>query len=226
MGDSNKRKLCFCSWSGGKDSCFALYKAIQNGFECKTLLTMVEENEINSRSHGLSVEVLKMQSSALGIPVKTVPAAWGNYEAVYKEQISLLKKEQIFDGVFGDIDLEAHREWIQRVCADVGVNYHLPLWKQNRRMLVEEFVILGFKALIVAINIEKMSESYLGRELDHALIEELESQGIDACGENGEFHTFVYAGPIFIKPVSFTKGEICKKGNHSFLSITIKNCDC
>jgi uncharacterized protein (TIGR00290 family) len=211
----------FCSWSGGKDSCLSLYRAIKAGYACASLFTMIDESGRRSRSHGLPPEALKAQSEAMGIPLRTASATWENYESQFKKQAALFRNENILHGVFGDIDLEPHREWVERICRESGITAHLPLWKSVRRTMVHEFIEAGFKALIVVVNTKKMPGEFLGRCVDETLVRDLEAIGVDACGENGEFHTFVCDGPLFKRPLCFTKGDIVANEEYVFLPITV-----
>jgi diphthine-ammonia ligase len=211
----------FCSWSGGKDSCLSLYRALNAGYSCSSLFTMIDETGNHSRSHGLFPETLKAQAAAMGIPLRTAAATWGNYELQFKKQASLFRDENVLHGVFGDIDLEPHREWIERVCREAGITPHLPLWKGVRRTLVQEFIDAGFKALVVVVNTRKMPDRFLGRLIDATLVDELEAIGVDACGENGEFHTFVFDGPLFRRNLYFSKGTAIVNDGYAFLPIDV-----
>jgi uncharacterized protein (TIGR00290 family) len=197
----------FCSWSGGKDSCLALYRALKAGHSCTSLFTMINEDGSRSRSHGLTPALLAVQADAMNLPVCTVRASWDSYEMHFKKQTLQFADNGVTHGVFGDIDLEHHREWVERVCKETGITAHLPLWLGNRRALVNEFVNAGFKAMIVMINTTLMPARYLGHTITIELADELESIGVDACGENGEFHTFVYDGPVFKKTLSVKSDE-------------------
>lgn len=209
----------FCSWSGGKDSCLSLFRMIKAGYRCQSLFTMLDENGLRSCSHELTPEVLNIQAQAMEMPLKMGMAAWGAYEAQFKKLIAEFKNETIFHGVFGDIDLQPHRDWVERVCSETGITPHLPLWNEERRTLVEEFIREGFKACIVVVNCSMMSDRFLGRLIDQPLIDELEAEGVDACGENGEFHTFVFDGPLFKKKVNYTTGEKLTFDNYAYLPI-------
>jgi adenosylcobinamide-phosphate synthase len=221
MHNSQQMPRFFCSWSGGKDSCLSLYKSLKAGYSCASLFTMIDESGKHSRSHGLFPEALKAQAAAMGIPLRTASASWGNYEAQFKEQAALYNNENVLHGFFGDIDLEPHREWVERVCRESGLRAHFPLWKGNRRALVEKFIDAGFKAIIVVVNTKKMPDRFLGRLIDTALVNELEGIDVDACGENGEFHTFVYDGPLFKNQLRFTKGDVIANEGYAFLPITV-----
>lgn len=197
----------FCSWSGGKDSCLALRRALQSGVEVTHLLTMFDENGERSRSHAVSLEVMQAQADGLGLKLVTASASWQSYEAVFVEQLQKLKEENITTAVFGDIDLEPHREWEEKVCARAGVEPLLPLWGENRLMLVEEFLESNFRAVVICVNEKFLGKEFCGREFDRRFIEDLPAT-VDACGENGEFHTFVFDGALFKNPVPYKVAEI------------------
>ena len=189
------------SWSGGKDSCYAFMKAIDEGYKPTALLNIMNENGKVSRSHGLSLVILKQQAEAIGVPLHATPATWKEYEKKYIKTLKIVKEKYgIEAAVFGDIDLQAHRDWEEKVCEIADLVALLPLWQGERRQLVINMINSGIKAVIVSCNTE-MGEKYLGREITIALIDELESQGIDVCGENGEYHTVVIDCPIFSKPI-------------------------
>jgi uncharacterized protein (TIGR00290 family) len=211
----------FCSWSGGKDSCLSLYRALAEGNECASLFTMIEESGERSRSHGLSLAALEAQGKSMGIPLQTASASWEAYEERFLEQAAHFKNARVLHGVFGDIDLEPHRQWVERVCGEAGITPHLPLWQGNRRGLVEEFLDAGFKALIVVVNTLKMPRRFLGRTIDRELIAELESIGVDACGENGEFHTFVFDGPLFKFPIKISPEAAVVRDEYAFLPLSV-----
>jgi uncharacterized protein (TIGR00290 family) len=219
LNNNTSSHKSFCSWSGGKDSCLALYRLISKGYHCNYLFTMLNETGNNSRSHSIPPSLLAKQAMSIGIPGKTAIASWNDYENVFIEQMRIFSAEGITHGIFGDIDLEPHKLWEEKVCSAHTIAAVLPLWKSNRRTIVEEFVDAGFKAIIVVINTNMMPAHFLGREIDKKLIEELESIGVDACGENGEYHSFVYDGPLFSSPVDFNKCSILKSDNYVFLDL-------
>jgi uncharacterized protein (TIGR00290 family) len=128
-------------------------------------------------------------------------ASWTNYEVQFVSHLEDLRKRGFTAGVFGDIDLQAHRDWEEKVCARADVAVHLPLWQQPRRELVEEFWQLGFKALVVCTDSRFLTAAYCGKEFDRAYVDSLPA-GVDVCGENGEFHTVVYDGPLFKAPLN------------------------
>ncbi|MCF8000533.1 MAG: diphthine--ammonia ligase [Halanaerobiales bacterium] len=199
------KKNFFCSWSGGKDSALALYKAIQAEYKPKKLLNMLSEEGKKSRSHNLSLPVLEAQAEALNISLETRRTSWDNYEETFIGALKDLHKEGIGTGVFGDIDLEGHREWEEKVCKAANMEAYLPLWQIKREELLNEFIEEGFKTMIIVVNEEYLDEKYLGKIIDKELIKEFNEIGIDPSGENGEYHTVVLDGPIFNKKLEVNK---------------------
>lgn len=211
----------FCSWSGGKDSCLAFHRSAMMGRRPSVLLTMLTENGQRSRSHGLSVDVLSHQAAALEARLITKATSWNDYEANFIDTARALKAEGFSAGVFGDIDLEGHREWVTRVCSIVDVEPELPLWQGDRRGLLREFISSGFRAIIVAVKDASLDQSFLGRTLTDETIEELRSVGVDICGEGGEYHTFVTDGPAFSKPIRYESSGVKSHDGYSFLELFI-----
>lgn len=199
-------KECFVSWSGGKDSCLALYKAMESGYEPKKLLTMFSLESGISSAHRLDESIFRAQAEAIGVESIIGRAEFNDYENVFVSNIKSFKDQGINYGVFGDIDLEEHRQWEEMVCEKASITAVLPLWKANRKDIVKEFIGLGFKARIVVVNTEALDTRFLGQDLSLSLIEEIESFGADACGENGEYHTVVYDGPIFKRSIELNFG--------------------
>ena len=213
----------FCSWSGGKDACLALQRAIRAGGRPAALLTMMIEDGQRSRAHGLPLAVLQSQARALGLPLTCRSASWQDYEQQFLDQLGEFKNAGIQAGVFGDIDLEPHREWVERVCRQAGLTPYEPLWQAPRRQLLEEFLDQGFQATIVAVKQDVLAAGFLGRSLDQRLIGELEAAGVDASGEEGEYHTVVTAGPIFSEPLRLAHGQQHARDGYYFLDVAV--CD-
>jgi len=198
----------FCSWSGGKDSCLALYHAIQNGGKPHSLLTILSEDGVISRSHTLPKPLFEEQARSLGLQPVLRSASWQQYEDEFISALHEFKKSGIDVGVFGDIYVDSHREWVRRVCAVAGIVPVHPLWKRNRRELLEEFIGLGFRAQIVVINEQKLDKNFLGMTIEAQTITEMEEAGIDPSGELGEYHTVVTDGPMFTSRVDIeTAGQ-------------------
>lgn len=190
----------FISSSGGKDSCLALWRARREGYDVRVMLTMLDETGTRNRSHGVPLELLRQQASALGMTLRAPSATWKDYEAVMMRELQALRGEGLEAGVFGDIDLDAHREWEEKICGQAGLSVHLPLWHESRLDLAHEVLERGFKATVVCVDSRYLDDGFCGRPYDAHFIASLPA-GVDACGENGEFHTFVQDGPGFARPV-------------------------
>jgi diphthine-ammonia ligase len=212
----------FASWSGGKDCCLALHRAKAAGLDVCYLANTITENGERSCSHGMAAGVIRRQAESLGIPIFQQPTGKDDYETKFVEMLRFFKTQGIAGGVFGDIDFNAHREWIERVCASAGMTPHLPLWLEDQRQLVEELIDLGYVAVVVAVKAELLGPEYLGRRIDRPFLAELAglNRGITPCGEAGEFHTLVLDGPIFKQRLEITKSEKVTRGEHHFLEIT------
>jgi len=214
----------FTSWSGGKDSCLASYRAIASGLKVSYLANTVTEDGKRSCSHGLAAEIIKVQSQAMGIPLVQQPTTWGTYEAEFKKMILALKGKGIDGGVFGDIDFEPHREWVERICGEVGVTPYLPLWGDSQDKILREFIDLGFEAVVVAAKAELMGEEWLGWRIDFDFIKQLyklsETKPITPCGEAGEYHTLVIDGPLFKQRMEIQETTKVLRGEHWFLEIS------
>jgi diphthine-ammonia ligase len=186
-----------CSWSGGKDSCFALMQAMQQGYTPKALLNVLNEEGKISRSHGIPSEILQMQASAAGLPIHLISSSWADYESKFTTALKTLQNQyNVSHAVFGDIDLQPHRDWEEKVCSNAGLTALLPLWQQDRKQLVLQMINSGIKTIIVSCN-ETLGADFLGRTIDINCVEDLEKAGVDVCGENGEFHTLVLDCPLF-----------------------------
>ncbi len=214
-------KYFVTSWSGGKDSCFAMMEAINLGYTPVVLLNMMNENGRVSRSHAIPKEILEKQAAMLRFPIVARPASWDDYEQVFIETLHDLKRAyQINTAVFGDIDLQPHRDWEEKVCNATGLEAVLPLWKQSREELVLKMIDAGIEAYIVSCN-EKMGESYLGERITPELIKKLKQIGVDACGENGEYHTLVVTTPIFKKGIEVQFGLNSHHKNYWFIEMDL-----
>lgn len=210
----------FASWSGGKDSCLALHRALAGGRPVSALFCMLHEEGNYSRSHGVPRELLAAQAKALGLPICFGSATWEGYEQAFKEEVRSMRARGVAAGVFGDIDLAEHRAWVERVCGELDIEPLLPLWGEDHRKLVTEFINLGYQALIVSVRMEYLSREWLGRTLTLSSLRELEAAGVDPCGEGGEYHTFVFSGPLFAHPVDLVTGGVAERDGHLQLEIS------
>jgi len=180
---------------------------------------MLSEGGLKSRSHGLPLQVLQQQARSLGIPLVVRAASWEEYTRVFTEVLREFKSRGIDNGVFGDIDIEGHLQWVESVCKPIGITPYHPLWQQSRKQLLTDFLEAGFKATIVVVQAGKLDKSFLGRELDAAVLEEIEAAGADAAGENGEYHTVVTDGPIFSTPIQIKLGEPFEEDGYFFINV-------
>jgi uncharacterized protein (TIGR00290 family) len=212
----------FASWSGGKDGCLALYRAKQAGIDIRFLVNMVSEDGKRSCSHGIRAAVIKEQAKALGIPIVQKSTTTNTYEKVFMDTLKVLKKNGVTAGIFGDIDFNEHREWIERVCKVAAITPRLPLWLEDQTKLLEEFIDAGFKSVVIAVKADLLGKDALGRIVDREFIEYIKAlnKDITPCGEAGEYHTLVIDGPIFQKRLEITEKEIVSRGEHHFLEIT------
>ncbi|MFC1864901.1 diphthine--ammonia ligase [Chloroflexota bacterium] len=213
----------FVSWSGGKDCCLSCYRAAGSGLKVSYLLNMMREDGTRSRSHGLSSGVLKLQAQALEIPLVQRQATWNDYEAEFKNALRAFKKEGVEGGVFGDIDFNEHRQWVDRVCQEAEIIPHLPLWGLSQEKIMRDFIGLGFEAIVVATKADLLGKEWLGRRIDLDFLELLEelgkTKGVTPCGEAGEYHTFVTDGPIFKQRIEIMETNKVLREGHWFLDI-------
>ncbi|MEH7454143.1 MULTISPECIES: diphthine--ammonia ligase [Bacillaceae] len=209
------------SFSGGKDSVLALYKAMKLG-EAVGLIVMLEEEGNRSRSHGMPPEIIRAQAESIGLPVYTGVASWSEYEKVFTQLLENAKNQGADLLVTGDIDMPIQDCWHDKVTKNVGLNLGMPLWEMNHREAVDEFINRGFQTIVVTVNLTLgMREEDLGRTLTHEYVKELETRGIDPCGESGEFHTTVVDGPIFKYPILVKKCEIIRDGEYAYLPLEL-----
>ncbi len=200
------------SWSGGKDCARALYELRKNNaYEIVALLTTVTEWYDRISMHGVRRGLLERQAESLGIRLETIlitPKATNEeYEAKMKEKLLDYKDQGVRSVAVGDIFLEDLRRHREENLAKIGMKGIFPIWKQDTAQLAREFIGLGFKAVISCVDTKILDGSFAGREYTRTFLNDLPPH-IDPCGENGEFHSFVYDGPIFQRPITHQKGEI------------------
>jgi uncharacterized protein (TIGR00290 family) len=208
----------FCSWSGGKDACLALYKMQLLGHQPKGLLTMLDETGQHSLAHHLPKTLIEQQANALGLQSFTQAKHKNDYQGAYLKALTHYQKQGLNHLVLGDIDLQAHRDWQETQGQLANITPLFPLWLQDHKQLVLEFIEAGFTAVIISVLPNKLSSDFLGRELDLNTIKELEKLGVDVCAEGGEFHTFVTNGPIFSKAIELdvSKAKLRTDGDHGY----------
>jgi len=208
-------------WSGGKDSCFACYKAKQQGYQIISVINFTDSDRVNSVSHGLSADIIQKQADLIDIPLLQKAMPKKGYKDAFKVLIEELKAREGIEGiVFGDIYLQEHRDWIDKVCEELRVEPILPIWTHDTEKLIRDIIDSGFKSIVVSTRKDILGEEWLGREIDDKFIKDLSAIGnIDLCGEKGEFHTFTYDGPIFKRKIGFDIGEKRLENGRWFLEI-------
>ena len=204
------------SWSGGKDSALALYSLKHNNrdIQISALLTTVTADYDRISMHGVRRELLEKQAESIGFPLEKViiskKSSNEEYEEKIKEILLRYKNEGVSAVAFGDIFLEDLKKYREENLAKIGLKGIFPLWKQNSYILAKKFIDLNFKAIITCVDGAQLDQSFCGREFDDSFLSQL-PKDVDPCGENGEFHSFVYAGPIFREKTRFNKGEIVRR---------------
>lgn len=202
----------FMNWSGGKDSALALYHCRQGGtYQIEKLLTNITANDRRVSMHSVHEKLLDQQAACLGIPLQkmVLPGQPSNnqFQIITRQAFSQLKNEGFTHAVYGDIFLEDLKLYREDLLGDTGLKPVFPLWKMDSTQLVNDFIELGFKAVVVCVNVQSLAKDFVGRIIDHQFLNDL-PLGVDPCGENGEYHSFVFDGPIFHQPVLFNRGDV------------------
>ena len=223
---TERADVLFC-WSGGKDSAMALHVLrLQKELRIAALLTTVTEGYERISMHGVRRTLLRRQVEAIGLPLQEVriPPQCINptYEALMREALLLQKENNVHYVAFGDIFLQDLREYRERNLAQVQMKAIFPIWKRDTRELAQDFCAMGFRAIAVCIDANKLSRDFAGRELDESFFRDL-PPGVDPCGENGEFHTFVYDGPIFPEAIPVELGEVVERDGFYFCDLKEKS---
>jgi uncharacterized protein (TIGR00290 family) len=209
-----KPKAIF-NWSSGKDSALALYTILkEDQFEVTSLLTSINQEVQRISMHGVHVSLLEKQAESLGFPLlkMEIPAepSMQDYTEIMTRTMNKIQSQGVTHSVFGDIFLEDLRQYREEQLQSIGMKAIFPLWKRNTADLIHEFLDLGFKTIVTCVNETYLDKSFAGRIIDKDFIKDL-PENVDPCGENGEFHTFTFDGPIFKNPVQFEMGELVKK---------------
>ena len=209
--DSISRRLVLMSWSGGKDSCMALGELMQaSTYEVAALITTITEDYDRISMHGTRRSLLERQAASLGLQLHkvSIPKSATNeeYETRMAHALLVYRKLGIDTIGFGDLFLEDIRLYRERFLSRFDMKGIFPVWHRNTTEFIKDFIDLGFKAIVTCVNAELLDESYAGRLIDGEFLQSL-PHGVDPCGENGEFHTFVFDGPWFRQPVKFRLGE-------------------
>ncbi|MCB2407677.1 diphthine--ammonia ligase [Hymenobacter lucidus] len=203
------------NWSGGKDSALALYHALRDPrYAVQHLLTSVNSHYQRVSMHGVRVALLEEQARQLGLPLTRLELPESPDMAEYEQQmratLAPLQAQGIRHSIFGDIFLEDLRRYREEQLARVGMQAIFPLWQRTSPDILREYLALGFRAVVVCVNEQLLDKSFCGRLLDEDFLRDLPS-GVDPCGENGEYHSFVFEAPYFGQPIAFTRGETVRR---------------
>ncbi|KAB2337684.1 diphthine--ammonia ligase [Cytobacillus depressus] len=205
------KKRVALSWSGGKDACLSLDTLIHNGIEVVCLVTTVPTELGRTFGHGEKLELVKLQGEALEIPVEFITTSFNEYTERFIETIKTLKEKYDLNGIaFGDLYLEDHREWGEKLAVAVGIEALYPLWgeKENSLRMLKEFLYSGYKATVIRVREDVLDETWLGRQLDHTFFDDIQTKDLCPMGESGEYHTFVFDGPLYKKKIVLEDSEI------------------
>lgn len=201
----------FISWSGGKDSALALYYAQKQNLNIQALLTSVNHAHNRISMHGVRRSLLQQQAESLQLPLHTIELSEEpdmiEYEKTVNDCYAVLKKDGFDQAIFGDIFLEDLKEFRETQLTKQNIQGIFPIWKKDSNELMQEFISLGFKAIIVCVNTKFLDKNFCGRFIDESFINDL-PKDTDTCGENGEYHSFVFDGPVFKSPLKFNTGEM------------------
>ncbi|MEM4142657.1 MAG: diphthine--ammonia ligase [Candidatus Bathyarchaeia archaeon] len=214
------REKVIVAWSGGKDSAFALYEILNSGgYDVKALLTTITRDYDRISIHGVRRVLLEQQAKALRIPLEEmfIPKGASNeeYEIELLKALLRYRDRGVYSVMFGDIFLVDVRKYHKQLLAKIGLKGLFPLWGKNTRELAAQFINLGFKAVITSVDSTFLSKDFVGQNYDETFLANLPAN-VDPCGENGEFHSFVYDGPIFKEKIAFKKGEIVLRDNRFY----------
>ena len=205
------------SWSGGKDSCFACCEAMRQGYQVTHLVNFISREYRRVSFHGTEARLIQLQSEAVGIPLCQKETTWDGYEQEFKEAVRALIPGGVTGMVFGDVYLQEHKDWVERVCGELGIEALEPLWGRSTEEVLTGFVNDGFEAIIVSAQAESIDREWIGRRVDQGFVDYLKGKGIDLCGENGEYHTLVVDGPIFRRRIEITEGRTINRDGYWLL---------
>jgi diphthine-ammonia ligase len=209
------------AWSGGKDSCFAYYKAVQQGLKVVGLVTFMH-NVNRSNFHAIRTEVLDTQAQAIGVPLTKKVTTPKFYEKQFKDTLLQFKAKGIEGLVTGDIyEVAGHEEkWLERVCGEIGLKPIRPLWQRDTTKIFQEFIGEGFKATVVRTRLDVLGKEWLGRELDESFLKDIAKiPKVDPCGEGGEYHTVVTDGPPFSEGIKILETKKLTRAGYGLMDI-------
>jgi len=216
-------------WGGGVDCCLAYWKAANVGLDVKYFYTAIPENYDRVSSYGLKTDLITIQAESMGVTPILKRIDPENYEQFLIESLQKLKQMNVEGVVFKCIDLQDEIElqelwdWGDCICKKVGIQSYYPIWKSDQRQLLQEFIDLGFKAIVIAVNSDFFGPVTLGREIDESWIRELDKLGnVSYCATENEYYTMVYDGPLFKKKIKITQNRKFRRNNYWLLDITAR----
>lgn len=215
-----KGKKFIASYSGGKDSTLAIYRAIKQGMVPIELVTTYNTDRKQSWFHGIPRQLLDNISTEIQIPITLMETTGEEYSLNFEAYLRKAKEQGAEICVFGDIDLEEHLNWCTDRCMAAGIEAYFPLWKESRKDLVYEFIDSGFKTMITVVDTSRLGQEFVGKILTKSVAADIERSGADICGEEGEYHTFAFDGPLFKNPVEFKKGNIINSDKYVIMPIS------
>jgi uncharacterized protein (TIGR00290 family) len=206
-------------WSGGKDSALALQRATAAGIQVRRLINLYDATTGRVRFHATRTEMIQAQADAVGIDLDAISTTWPEMEASLTAEFALLRSEGFAGVVFGDIHLADVRDWYETRVRAAGLEHVEPIWGEDPAQLVREYVETGGRAVITCVDLSRLDSSWLGRIIDEGFLSEISATHADPCGENGEFHSFAFAGPVFVHPVDWRPGEMRSEPGFSQLDV-------
>jgi uncharacterized protein (TIGR00290 family) len=207
--------MYIASWSGGKDSCLACYLAIRKGMKISHLVHFDRPQNL----HGVDPAMIRLQAELAGIPIVQKKVDSRDFEQEFRRTVGELAGTGIKGMVFGDIYLEPHKEWVDRTCAELGIEPMEPLWGLKTEDIIGEFLSLGFETVIASGDQKLIEKRFVGRRMDREFIDYLRSKSLDVCGESGEFHTFVASGPLFHGKIEIMSSDVVSRDGFWFLDV-------
>jgi len=205
--------------SGGKDSTLALYRAQQSGFAVTHLFHIYNTDTSRVRFHGYKPNIVEEQARLIGLESIIMPTRSQEFDNDFRTALETVKHGGLKGIIFGNIFLRDIREFYETRVRSVGLEYHDILWGQSTKSVVEDFIQSGFKAIVTSIWLKKLDRKYLGREINGKFLIDLEKEAVDLCGENGEYHSLVYDGPCFKKPLRYRIYNIHEEMENIFLDV-------
>lgn len=206
-------------WSGGKDGAFAAWRARERGLDVALLLNIYDAPSARVRFHATRAEVIAAQAAATGMPLRQVATTWDGFDGAFRGALAGLKAEGFAGVIFGDIHLADVRGWYEDRVRAAGLEHVEPIWGEPPGALLGQIVASGVGAVITCVELANLDETWLGRVIDDSFIDAIARTGVDPCGENGEYHSFAFAGPLFQRPFLWAAGERRVEGGFAQIDV-------